>query len=1127
AKPEEAKAEEEEKAEDSKKTDEYKANLDKVFVKVTVPADAFDQKVDLVVKPLDSKEDKKAIKAAEKELAKNKIKYDGYLAYDIHFENSKGEEVEPDGEVSVEMTAKKKALKDVDPGKVNPSSLQVVHIGSGDTEVVADAYKASSVEGSVEMDATKKTVNSIDATFDVDEFSTFLLTWENASGNAESATIHFVELNEDGTVAELAPSVSLDTSAASVSLSTDFPDIDGKEYRYVAGYYSDEEVTHPADDATNIEVTLKKNADGTWQCTPVLGDAAMTVKNGSHIYASYKLFTKAGNTPATGDASLIKPDSIKNVTDNGDGTYTVRLDINGHQFEEKAGANVLLIFDRTSSMVDNDMGDITRFQAAKNATHTLVNALDPAHNPINMAVMSFARSADADYVDWTEDGEDITDFTDDLVAAPSGSTPGYGGTNWEAAFDMAKDILDDAPANNPTYLVFLTDGNPTIYVGSNTIRTASYTSAEYTRARTEASGVDAAIPIYGILCAEEEEGPLLEPLMDDLATSEYGGHETHYVLADNQTTLTNTFREIGNKILADLGASQASTNDGVTALSTTSATAGAAGAFKYYKTERPSGLSPTQIIPHNQLVPWDNAPAASYSSATGVTWDLESEGLLADNTSYTLEFVVWPSQAAYDLIADLNNGLKVYEPGQPNSITDAERAQVEEGSGGKYFLKTNTNFDTSYSFQDEQYSDTGITQSQGRMPLPTEPLSVEKIWNNILDERNPPTSAELYLTKDGDDYLYGENAIKVSAATGWKAEVFISLGQILQNTTDNTYEILEIGHDYEIEESAASAYQWELSSEIFRPMVINGKVVALIKDNNATGTDGVDYYTIGGNKYKKDSNNSNYLTAWNDRRSFLEFTKKVTGTGADPDDLFPFSVTVTDPRGEDVWFSVQDAQGNTIFDLDTNATAEDPSPEGPTGYYYAPSGSEITMKIKADWNVRFINLRTETTYEINETVSGLPDGYAFVKAEGEVTDDRTPEAKEGKPDPEVPAVDGEKVSGTVNIPNCEFRATYTNKYEETKITATKTWNDNNDQDGKRASVGATVQLYKTVDGTKTAVGDPVNVQTTNGVIKEWTKLPVYEGGKQISYSVEETLPAASGYTKSGDGTLMPAVSPDT
>ena len=92
--------------------------------------------------------------------------------------------------------------------------------------------------------------------------------------------------------------------------------------------------------------------------------------------------------------------------------------------------------------------------------------------------------------------------------------------------------------------------------------------------------------------------------------------------------------------------------------------------------------------------------------------------------------------------------------------------------------------------------------------------------------------------------------------------------------------------------------------------------------------------------------------------------------------------------------------------------------------------------------------------------------------------------------------------------------TITNKYvpATTKLTVEKTWDDNSDEAGVRPS-NATIQLYKTVKGKKTAVGKPVTVGSDKDTWKaEFTKLPVYEKGETIEYSVEETLPSGCMYT---------------
>lgn len=99
--------------------------------------------------------------------------------------------------------------------------------------------------------------------------------------------------------------------------------------------------------------------------------------------------------------------------------------------------------------------------------------------------------------------------------------------------------------------------------------------------------------------------------------------------------------------------------------------------------------------------------------------------------------------------------------------------------------------------------------------------------------------------------------------------------------------------------------------------------------------------------------------------------------------------------------------------------------------------------------------------------------------------------------------------------------TITNSYtpETTKIKVTKVWNDNSNQDNKRPNE-ITVKLKATVlengkskdvTGDITALtGNNTSEKTISGDLKtakwtpiEWTDLPVYIDGKQISYSVEE------------------------
>ena len=169
-----------------------------------------------------------------------------------------------------------------------------------------------------------------------------------------------------------------------------------------------------------------------------------------------------------------------------------------------------------------------------------------------------------------------------------------------------------------------------------------------------------------------------------------------------------------------------------------------------------------------------------------------------------------------------------------------------------------------------------------------------------------------------------------------------------------------------------------------------------------------------------------------------------------------------------------------------NGTIDD-EPTGAAGYEYEA------------WKAKFINLPkynngTEITYTYSETETAVITGtdtegqYAYSWDGNTVTNKHTPVL--------------------------------------TQLKVTKTWDDNDNQDGKRPS-DATVQLYKTVNGMKSAVeGKTATVPVEDGEIVIWTGLPVYEGGKVITYSVEETLPDDT-YTKSGDDVELVAMKDDT
>ena len=164
-------------------------------------------------------------------------------------------------------------------------------------------------------------------------------------------------------------------------------------------------------------------------------------------------------------------------------------------------------------------------------------------------------------------------------------------------------------------------------------------------------------------------------------------------------------------------------------------------------------------------------------------------------------------------------------------------------------------------------------------------------------------------------------------------------------------------------------------------------------------------------------------------------------------------------------------------------------------------GNVETAKNDANGKVKFKELTFDEvgtyTYKIAEkagTATGIKYDTKIITATVTVADN-------GKGALEATiAYDGEKT----------FENTYTP--EKRTIEGQKIWNDNNNQDGKRPDK-IKVILNKTVDGKTSKVAE--KEVTKDNWNYEFTNLPKYEGGKEITYSIDEE--AVPGYEKSIDG----------
>ena len=381
---------------------------------------------------------------------------------------------------------------------------------------------------------------------------------------------------------------------------------------------------------------------------------------------------------------------------------------------------------------------------------------------------------------------------------------------------------------------------------------------------------------------------------------------------------------------------------------------------------------------------------------------------------------------------------------------------------------------TPYKYGENTYSDppVGGLNSEA-MLLQDQTITVQKDWHNELDAREA-SNTTLTITKDGAKYINVTmgNPTKISDHE-WRqsptTELHISCG--FMTVSGDNVTVKSSGHDYTVTEPVGVSWYWDLTADVYHPMVINGDNTMLIEvtdeqmnaegfpaeiktlGNNKTKTSGgKKYYKFGGNLYVEQSG-SNKLHAYNDRRSRLLVSKQVTGSDAPADAMFKFTVNMENTYAkystevgydrdiDGFWFVVvkdPNADLEKLIELPnaiarttdglvvTNATPQ----AGNTGYYWfdnVQGGTSATISIKAGWRIYFPNVGRGADYSIEELGgTNMPEGFVFDKV---VTTAVNHQQGETSTPAAVDANNKLKVNGSFDKSNTIYSAAYTNSYK--------------------------------------------------------------------------------------------------
>ena len=868
--------------------------------------------------------------------------------------------------------------------------------------------------------------------------------------------------------------------------------------------------------------------------------------NGNYYWRLYYQYNGNYYPEGTGPQATTRHSSVvypSNINQNGNVTWVNPGNVPRYNFRNNNDSRM----DQTTT-------------AVKNAIDSLLSQNTIADDMVEISLIKF--STYSNYVspssvtveNWTKgtDGATLKNQVD------TGLIP-VGSTNWDLALYNAQQLARVKKQQQPAedvYIIFFSDGEPTVYNGSVSSATShshNSTTHDDSGGRSDAEDRNSAYyeanqirtagyNLFGIFAYGDGNG---ETYMKTLTSYGKYGNANHtnevekdvYFSAGNEEELNNAFSSIVSTIIASVGHTDVSIHDGTT--NNVSTSSGKVShllevdttSFKYYKGGEP----------------WPDAPKATFNANTGaVDWDLSSIGVLENDVEYKVTFDVYPSQETYDLVTNFKNGTISYNveytKAEYNALPENLKMYYQEykdkndnflyyglDKNIKYYLsenyqlKTNTNATLTYSDTRPDSAVSNKTISYNDLdgePIVSSEIEVEKVWINKLDKQSfEDYVLDLHLIRDG--VTTADNSINVSKDTDWKGTKYISTGLIRKNA-DNTLQVLDSGHDYTIEEPEDISYHWELQIEVVHPMLINSneQITTLIevKENDipaslAPSTVNNIYFKDSDNKEYYKFNNKVYLVksvgskaevkAYNNRKSVLDLTKKVTGD-APKGKKFKFTAKVTDQYADEgqIWFSVNDYTDPKnrvkIIDLETDATAETDA-NGKTGYYHIASGKEFYVYLQDNWTLRFINLSSGTEYTISEPDIALQnETQALDKSipqyfylEGiESTTSTLPDGVEYNPTITKPSI-----TGTIVAPDVEYDITYKNKYPGTYLTVKKEWIGS-------STNSVDVQLYQKIgNGEVTPVEGKIGTLNANN---NWTY--TFEGLALVDESTTPVTP---------------------
>lgn len=520
---------------------------------------------------------------------------------------------------------------------------------------------------------------------------------------------------------------------------------------------------------------------------------------------------------AEGEASLGAPAHEKTITDNGDGTYTLTLDVTGATDSSSETVNkavdIVLVVDQSGSMNDGN-----RMTNVRNAAIQLANSVlaDNEDGQVRISVVRFGT--------YTQDvngypmvgGSPWLTKADEVAAqiptrAPedqSGIIINWedgNGTNWEAGLREANNVISTARENADKYVIFLSDGEPTYRLDDvenmglswdaflewlNSLENRFFDRTTGNRVfrmltgnfNTNALGFGTRVPTENVdyVAGTGNSNPngvnsdAALPWAQEIANSgatffsvsaESGTDALMRSFHNRVTNSADGFYSAGdadslNKAFEDITSTilREASYRNVVITDTLS---------EYVSGVTPEGdftddghVDPRTFVYKQGGETWESAPKASVDDNGVITWDLGSETLKAGVT-YSVSFDIAPNQHAFDEAA---------------------------AKGGETIFPTNGRATVSYEvFKTVNGEPAGnpepgsVDYESQQVTVPVSTLTIVKEW---VGEGTRPESVTVQVQQDGAKY--GE-AVTLSAENDWTVNVVVPAGP-----KGHTYTVVEM-----------------------------------------------------------------------------------------------------------------------------------------------------------------------------------------------------------------------------------------------------------------------------------------------------------------------------------------------